>query len=125
MYQCCMFSYPTAEEAGRNFKFEVIEEFSACDYTYYSWNDRTQRLEKCKKCGALFLHEHFEFKAMRYEDNDYYYSVWYPVNDREEALAYSKYDGRVLNRSYKGVFLEWIDQGRSPWINRWRWRNRK
>ena len=111
---CCIFAYSSAGEAGRNFNFETVEEFSAVDYTY-SWSDRTQRLVKCKNCGALFLYEKFVFKAMRYEDDDSYYTAFYPVKNRKEALKYSKLDGLALKSGYNGKFIELADGGHWQW----------
>ena len=110
---CCIFNQPTAEDAGRNLSFDIIEEYSHSDYTY-SWNKCTQRLIKCKKCGALFLQKFYCFKAMRYEDDDKYYTYYYPVDTREEALAYAARDGMTFESSFKGDYIKLINQ-------QWQW----
>jgi len=102
---CCFF-----RKENQNFNFSVIEIMTDIDYTY-SWSERKQKLIKCNDCGELFLQEIFNFKSMRYEDNDVVHVFCYPVCTREEALMYSSFDGLDLKFEYKGAYITYSNRG--------------
>jgi hypothetical protein len=103
--------YADANEAWNNFDYEIIEnygdEFHNLDGTVkhhlHMWDDGGRRLVRCRKCGALFLQQHSEFHGM---DDDAYYTDYFPVCGRDEALTYNeKYNGFNLEDCYRGTFL--------------------
>jgi len=111
---CCVFGCPNAEDAGTSFRFEIVEVFASHDYTY-SWDTGTQRLIRCRNCGALFLQKHFEFKALRYQDDDMYYIYYFAVKDREEALVYNaECNGPAFEMNYGKPLIKRVN-------TRWEW----
>jgi hypothetical protein len=94
--------------------FEVVEEYGDMYrspdgkhvHCLHTWDDGHRTLIRCKKCGALFLRQFSEFHDMS-GGNDCYYTDFFPVNDREEALLYNeKYDGFALEESYNGRVIK-------------------
>jgi len=126
MEQCCLFSYPTAEEAAKNMQFEVVEDYGFAFYNpdgsvkhyLYTWDDGHRELLRCKRCGALFLRQSSEYHDMSGGD-DCYYTDYYPVSNHEEALAYNeKYNGFTLERSFEGLIIK--QDNKSTGIT-WHW----
>jgi tetratricopeptide (TPR) repeat protein len=108
---CCIFSFPDADAAARNFDFEIVESYGDayrdCHgkvvHYLHTWDDGDRTLIRCRKCGALLLRQDSEIHDMSY-GNDSYYTRLVPVESRDEALAYNKkYSGYALENEYKGV----------------------
>ena len=115
MKTCCLFSYSTANEAMKYRDFEEIENFGG-EGEGYSWGDGSQKLYRCRRCGALFLNYKIRFLAITNDSDDISYSYLLPVASRDEALNYmDKYIGSVgLKDSYKGKRI-WFDGSKWCW----------
>ena len=46
---------------------------------------------------------------MRYEDDDYFYTYYYPVRNHEEALMYSNRNGMTGESEYIGNYIKLIN----------------
>ena len=111
MNRCCLFFYPTAAIASEHMDFEILEEYGGVYLSsdgehvhyYHTWDDGYRSLIRCRRCGALFLKQFSEYHNMRGGD-DCYYTDFYPVASREEALLFNeKYDGFSLEKAYTGM----------------------
>ena len=112
---CCLFSYNTVDEAMKNSKFEVVDDFGG-EGEGYSFNDGNRKLCRCKNCGALFLNYKIRFLAMTYEQDEISYNYFLPVANRNEALEYiDSYIGSVgMKDSYEGKKI-WFDGSKWCW----------
>ena len=117
MKTCCLFSYSAADEAMAASTFEVVEDFGGVGEGY-SWSNGSQKLCKCKNCGALFLSYKIKFLSMGYDSDEKSYVYYLPVKNRMEALAYcEKYIGSTgLSDAYKGKKI-WFDGSKWCWDN--------
>lgn len=108
---CCIFSFPDADTAARNFDFEIVENYgdayrdSRGKVVHYlhTWDDGNRTLIRCRRCGALFLRQDSEYHDMCH-GNDAYYTTLVPVKSRDKALAYNKkYNGDALENKCGGI----------------------
>ena len=123
MKQCCVFSYTDAKTAGSHISpLEIIENYGDAFYNpdgtvkhfLHTWDDGERYLARCKKCGALFLVQDSEFHSMSENSEDTYYTDYFQVSSREEAIAYNeKYNGFDIEKYYPGNYLLNIN---SDWI---------
>lgn len=113
---CCVFDIEKAAKAGKALDFEVIERYGDwCNgHPMYCWDDGGRSLVRCKKCGALMLVQRSEYHAF----DDDYYTDYFPVADREEALRFNNdYSGFALEEKYPGIYLMETN-GKYSWANR-------
>ena len=87
-------------------KLEIIEHFGdMCNgHCLHTWDDGCRILKRCPECDALVLCQYSEFHG----DNDSYYSDYFSVSSREEAIELNeKYSGFQIEMEYKGkkIFL--------------------
>ncbi len=117
MNACCLFQYATAEEAAQNRDFEVLENYGDIYFDsngnavhfLHTWDDGYRLLVRCKRCGALFLLQRSEFHGIE----DSYYTDYFAVADREEALK--------LNAVYGGFTIEQEFTGLRIWSTNDQW----
>ena len=124
---CCIFEYPSIEEAVQNMQFEIIEDYGdaycnpdgSVKHYLHTWDDGYRRLVRCTKCGSLFLYQSSEFHSVN-SDYDRFYSDYYPVSCREEArMCNEKYNGYKLEEEYskKGIYILKTN-GKWSWLRR-------
>ena len=96
---------------------EIVEDFGdvfrgedgGVRHCLHTWDDGCRMLVRCNRCGAYFLHQWSEFHG----SDDSYYSDYFPVSGREEAVTLNeKYDGFKIESCYQGL---WIWKSNSTW----------
>jgi hypothetical protein len=115
---CCIFSFPDAETAAKHRDLEFVESYGdSCKdlrgevHYLHAWDDGERTLLRCRKCGALFLQQSSEFHGVHGDDS--YYTDLFPVESRNEALAYNrKYNGFEIKEKYTGT---WIWNSNAGW----------
>lgn len=109
---CCTFSYADASTAMKHFERETIMEFSDKVYNSdgtikhytYCWDAGGRKVVRCRKCGAIFLHQWSEFRDTT--RNDAYYDDYFLVKGLDEAILLNeKYGGFSLESNFKGLKL--------------------
>lgn len=119
---CCIFSYEDAPTAIKHFKYEVIKDFgekvynddgSIKHYTYM-WDEGGRMVIRCKRCGAIFLHQWSEYHRFT-EGADSYYDDYFLVRDLDEAI--------LLNNTFSVFDLETKFKGSRLWTSEdvWVW----
>lgn len=108
--KCCLFDYGDAAQAAQNMSLEKVEDcgraYMNADGTVrhwlFTWDDGRRTLQRCTRCGALFLVQHSEFHSSG-EDDDDYYTDWFQVDDEAAAeLINATWDGFALESRYDG-----------------------
>ncbi|MCL2526507.1 MAG: hypothetical protein FWE46_05640 [Coriobacteriia bacterium] len=109
MDYCCLFANQTPAEAEKHMAFELIEEYGRAFYAtdgtikhyLFTRDDGYRELQRCRRCGALFLHQHSEHHSPNGANN--YYDDYFQVASHEEALALNEdYGGFGLEKSFTG-----------------------
>ena len=126
MKKCCLFFYPTVEEAVKNMRFELVEEYGKTFYNsdgtekhnLHKWDAGQRALVRCTSCGALYLRQLSEFHDTIGGSNCYY-TDYYQVESREEALSINEeYDGSNLDKEFSGPTIK---RSNTNSMEKWQW----
>lgn len=103
---CCIFDGPAIPEAIREWPRENLRDYGgACRnpdgtvrHFLHTWDEGKRMLQRCTRCGALFLFQKSEYHA--YKDD--YYSDWFQVDNEATAeLINATLDGFAIEREYR------------------------
>lgn len=89
---CCAFDMRDPNMAYRALDFEVVARFGECTrsedgsilHWNYEWDEGYRELVRCRRCGALLIHQHDERHGFGREDDCM--DDWLPVESEEEAV---------------------------------------
>ncbi len=105
--KCHVFDQKDAETAWKHMDLEIISDYGDYEYGHFlhTWDDGKRMLAKCKICGGLILIQRSEYHSFS-DDDDCYYTDYFPVEDKEEAEKLNKmYDGFEIEKSFSERYL--------------------
>ena len=107
---CAAFYMEEADEAYRHIRENFVFLKSYGDFAYghtlYVYEEGKRVLGRCKACDRLILVQNSEYHSHSAEDDDSYYSDYYPLEKESDAEELNRrYNGNVLERRFEGRFL--------------------
>jgi len=113
-YPCVGFEMHDSRQAYQHMDYEVVEHYGdECNGKYLFVFDEGKRyLAKCKNCGGLILVQKSELHG--FEDEDAYYTDFFPVSSSQEAKEWNAYDGFEIESKFKKRYLMYTD-GNISW----------
>jgi hypothetical protein len=103
--KCCLFDHADAGEVIRGGFLEKVKNYGdaylnrdgSVRHYLFTWDDGGRMLQRCTKCGALFLVQFSEYHG----PEDCYYSDWFQVDDEATAeLINATWNGFVIESAY-------------------------
>ena len=107
---CAAFSMAKASEAYMHIleNFEFLKSYGdfAYGHTLYVFDDGKRVLGRCRVCNRLILLQTSEYHSYSAENDDSYYSDYYPLEKESDAEELNRlYDGFTLGRKFEGRYL--------------------
>ena len=107
---CCIFEYPTVEEAAKNIDKQLItvEDYGSEHLSLYDLDYGDRKLMECKKCEALLLRQ-YSYTPCYYDGNPLTSLVYYGCSSDEALEINKKHDGFEFEYKYmKDTGNMWI-----------------
>ena len=114
--KCQAFTLKDAQAAWSHLDFEIVEDYGDRAYGHFlhTWDDGKRMLARCRTCGGFILIQKSEFHSFS-DDDDSYYTDYFPVEDEKEADYLNKmYDGFAIEKAFPKRYL-CMTNGRLHW----------